>query len=115
MEVSRDKLESSGEGKGDILNVKGDPRLIDSYSTQKELFPAYHMNKENWISTFLDKQELVDTIKNDTIFKLLIQVDVLGVSTATVKRTLAKMQQEGKVIREGSNRKGKWILSEKYR
>lgn len=72
MEVSRDKLESSGEGKGDILNVKGDPRLIDSYSTQKELFPAYHMNKENWISTFLDKQELVDTIKNDTIFKLLI-------------------------------------------
>lgn len=34
----------------------------------------------------------------------------LSVSAATIKRTLAKLQQEGKVIREGSNRKGKWIV-----
>lgn len=37
----------------------------------------------------------------------------LFVSAATIKRALTKMQQEGKVVREGSNRKGKWILTEK--
>ena len=37
----------------------------------------------------------------------------LAVSTATIKRMLTKMQHEGKVIREGSNRKGKWILTDK--
>ncbi len=36
--------------------------------------------------------------------------EALSVSAATVKRALSKMQHEGKVIREGSNRKGKWIL-----
>ena len=39
--------------------------------------------------------------------------EVLAVSATTIKRTLAKMQREGKVIREGSNRKGKWILTDK--
>ena len=39
--------------------------------------------------------------------------EILAVSAATVKRTMAKMQQEGKIIREGSNRKGKWILTDK--
>ena len=37
----------------------------------------------------------------------------LSVSATTVKRTLSKMQHEGKVVREGSNRKGKWILVDK--
>ena len=36
--------------------------------------------------------------------------EALSVSAVTIKRTLSKMQHEGKVIREGSNRKGKWIL-----
>ena len=36
--------------------------------------------------------------------------EALSVSAATIKRTLTKMQHEGKVIREGSNRKGKWTL-----
>lgn len=39
--------------------------------------------------------------------------EILAVSAATVKRTMAKMQQEGKIVREGSNRKGKWILTDK--
>lgn len=36
--------------------------------------------------------------------------EALSVSSTTIKRTLSKMQKEGKVVREGSNRKGKWIL-----
>ena len=36
--------------------------------------------------------------------------EALNVSIITIKRTLSKMQMEGKVIREGSKRKGKWVL-----
>ena len=36
--------------------------------------------------------------------------ETLSVSVSTIKRILAKMQREGKVIREGSKRKGKWVL-----
>ena len=39
--------------------------------------------------------------------------EALNVSIITIKRTLSKMQMEGKVIREGSKRKGKWILADK--
>ena len=38
--------------------------------------------------------------------------EALSVSAVTIKRTLSKMQHKGKVIREGSNRKGKWILKD---
>ena len=41
--------------------------------------------------------------------------EALAVSAATVKRTLTKMQHEGRVIREGSNRKGKWILTDEIK
>ena len=41
--------------------------------------------------------------------------EALAVSAATIKRTLTKMQHEGKVNREGSNRKGKWILTDKMK
>ena len=39
-------------------------------------------------------------------------IAALAVSATTIKHTLTKMQHEGKVIREGSNRKGKWILTD---
>ena len=39
--------------------------------------------------------------------------ETLAVSVTTIKRTMAKMQRDGKVFREGSNRKGKWILTNK--
>ena len=63
MEVGRDKWGLSGDGEVDILNVKSNPMSIGSYCTQEGFFPAYHMNKENWISILLDKPELDDAIK----------------------------------------------------
>lgn len=63
LEVGRNKLGLSGDGEVDVLNVKCDPILIGSYRTQKGFFPAYHMNKENWLSVLLDKPELDEAIK----------------------------------------------------
>ena len=37
----------------------------------------------------------------------------LSVSVATVKRVLTSMKRDGKIVREGSNRRGRWVLTEK--
>jgi predicted ArsR family transcriptional regulator len=37
----------------------------------------------------------------------------LDVTTRTVKRILSKLQADGIVLREGTNRSGRWILVEK--
>lgn len=37
-----------------VLNVKCDPALIGSLIDGKAYFPAYHMNKEHWLSVKLD-------------------------------------------------------------
>ena len=48
----------------DVLNVKIDPLLIGSLRGQDGYFPAYHMNKEKWLSIQLGKPELDDAIKD---------------------------------------------------
>lgn len=48
----------------DVLNVKSDPLLISSLHEQDVYFPAYHMNKEKWLSIQLGKPERDDAIKD---------------------------------------------------
>ena len=38
----------------DVVNFKCDPILIDSLRNEDGFFPAYHMNKEHWITVSLD-------------------------------------------------------------
>ena len=64
LEVSADKLGLPEAGIIDVLNVKSDPLLIGSLRGQDGYFPAYHMNKEKWISIQLGKPELDDAIKD---------------------------------------------------
>ena len=54
MNVSKKSLGLNGEGKVDIINVKCDPLIVGSLRIQKGFLPAYHMNKDNWISIILD-------------------------------------------------------------
>ncbi len=63
LEVGRDKLGLSGEGEVDVLNLKCEPMLIGSLRAQKGYLPAYHMNKENWISILLDGSVPEEEIK----------------------------------------------------
>lgn len=42
------------EGNIDILNLKCDPLLIGSFRVKSGFLPAYHMNKDNWITILLD-------------------------------------------------------------
>lgn len=47
-----------------MLNVKADPILIGSLLPLPGYFPAYHMNKENWISILLEESDLDKNIRN---------------------------------------------------
>ena len=67
MEVCRDKIGLTGEGEVDILKVKCDPVLSGSLRMQPGFFPAYHMNKEKWISILLS-----EVSENDEMIKDLI-------------------------------------------
>ncbi|MBP3539893.1 MAG: MmcQ/YjbR family DNA-binding protein [Oscillospiraceae bacterium] len=54
MDVQRDKLGLPGEGVIDIVNFKCEPVLISVLTEERGFFPAYHMNKKNWITAALD-------------------------------------------------------------
>ncbi len=72
MEVGYAKLGLSGEGTVDIMNVKCAPELIGSLRTRPGIHPAYHMNKESWISIRLDGSVAAEEIKDliDLSFRL---------------------------------------------
>ena len=52
--VPRSKLGLPGQQPVDIVNLKCDPILIGSLRAEPGFYPAYHMNKENWITAALD-------------------------------------------------------------
>jgi len=55
MNISCKKLGINFDDNIDVLNVKiSDHILLDILLQQKGMYPAYHMNKENWISIALD-------------------------------------------------------------
>ena len=54
MDVPKNKLGLPGTGILDVVNFKCDPILIGSLRGQTGFFPAYHMNKANWITVALD-------------------------------------------------------------
>ncbi|MDR2712852.1 MAG: MmcQ/YjbR family DNA-binding protein [Clostridiales bacterium] len=54
VDITEDKLGIVGKKLIDILLLKCDPILIDSLRNEAGIYPAYHMNKEHWISVLLD-------------------------------------------------------------
>lgn len=64
MEVGRDKLSLPGEGTVEALNVKCDPQMVGALRTREGFHPAYHMNKEKWITIRLDGSVPKEDIKN---------------------------------------------------
>ena len=54
MVIPYEKLKIDKAGTVAILNVKCIPEMIGSLRKEKGIFPAYHMNKEHWITILLD-------------------------------------------------------------
>lgn len=54
LEMPRKVIGLPGEGRADILNLKCDPLLVVSLVDGVRYLPAYHMNKQHWLSLVLD-------------------------------------------------------------
>lgn len=54
MDAPRGRLGLSDFGTLDVVNLKCDPVLVASLHGESGIFPAYHMNKENWLTVALD-------------------------------------------------------------
>ncbi len=63
MDISKDKLGLHGVDMIEVVNLKCDPVLIGLLLTEPGFFPAYHMNKENWITVALDGSASDDKTK----------------------------------------------------
>ncbi|ACI59477.1 protein of unknown function DUF419 (plasmid) [Rhizobium leguminosarum bv. trifolii WSM2304] len=66
MNVPRDKLGLDGEGEVDILDVKCQPAKVDDLKKKTGFRPAYHMNKQHWLTVLLDgtvpKQDILNLL-----------------------------------------------------
>ena len=75
MDISKRRL-GKDDVIADVVNLKCAPSLISSFCRDDGIYPAYHMNKANWISVVLadaDEDEiktLTDISFNLTIKKL---------------------------------------------
>lgn len=63
LKVPKEKLRLTVDGMVDIVNLKCDPILAGSLRRSPGIYPAYHMNKERWISVLLDGSVADETLK----------------------------------------------------
>ena len=62
IDVRRDRLGLTGEELVDVLDFKCDPHMLGSVRTQAGFLPAYHMNKDKWVSVLLDGSVPLDAV-----------------------------------------------------
>ena len=63
MDIPRNRIGLRGTDIIDVVNLKCDPLLLGSMRTETGIFPAYHMNKENWVTAALDGSASEEIIK----------------------------------------------------
>lgn len=68
MDIPRNRIGLRGTDIIDVVNLKCDPLLLGSVRTESGIFPAYHMNKENWVTAALDGNA------SDEVIKMLLDV-----------------------------------------
>ena len=54
LEIPKNKIGIEEDGNINVVNLKSDPLLIGSLILDKGIHPAYHMNKNHWITVCLD-------------------------------------------------------------
>lgn len=84
MTVKASLLGLPGAEEVSVLNLKADPRLIGPQREKPGFFPAYHMNKEHWITAALDGSAPEDEIK----ILLAMSYDLTAMTRAFRKNTI---------------------------
>ncbi len=79
MSVGREKLGLQGDGDVDVINLKISDRMLrDMLVREAGICPAYHMNKEHWVTVLLD-----GTVDEDKVCDL---IDLSFEATAPKKK-----------------------------
>lgn len=63
MQIPKSRLGFDDDSPVCVLNLKCDPMLMGSVRDGRMVFPAYHMNKEHWISVLLDENAEEERVK----------------------------------------------------
>ena len=66
VDITENKLGLRGNKLIDALNLKSAPFLINSLRGEPGIFPAYHMNKEHWLTILLSS-----AISKEKVFSLI--------------------------------------------
>lgn len=64
MPVPKNKFGIESDDIVDVLNVKAEMLMVDTLISQPGFYRAYHMNKNQWISIFLDGSVPDEMIKS---------------------------------------------------
>lgn len=64
IDISKEKLGLPEKESINILNVKCEPLMIGPLQSETGIYPAYHMNKSNWITIALDGSVSDEKIKS---------------------------------------------------
>ena len=72
MTIDKCKLGINELGQIDVVNLKCEPNLTASMCELHGIYPAYHMNKEHWITVALDGS----VSKNNLKFLLELSFDL---------------------------------------
>ena len=68
MDLPKEKIGLKGKERVDILDIKCNPMTREILLEQKGFLPAYHLNRENWITVLLD-----GSVDKDLLFGLIDQ------------------------------------------
>ena len=83
MDVARDKLGQIGAERITVVNLKiADALFRDTIIREEGIIPAYHMNKQNWITVFLD-----GTVPEERVYDLL-DMSYRATASANVKEKI---------------------------
>ena len=63
MTIDKRKLGMEEDGKIDVVNLKCAPNLVSSMWQETGVFPAYHMNKEHWLTVALGGRVSADNVQ----------------------------------------------------
>ena len=66
LNIDKSKIDKKSKGEVEVLNIKLDKDEVQNLLKQKGFYPAYHMNKKNWITIILD-----ETLDDDSIMLLV--------------------------------------------
>lgn len=72
MTIDKRKLGIKEDGQMDVVNMKCDANIVPSMWEQNGIYPAYHMNKEHWLTVALDDS----TAENNFKFLLALSYDL---------------------------------------